>query len=645
MESLIIGTAGHVDHGKTVLINALTGADTDRLKEEKERGISIDLGFASFPLPDGRQAGIVDVPGHEKFINNMLVGAAGIDLVLLVIDVNEGLMEQTWEHLGILELLGLEKGIVVLTKIDLVDEEWCDMVEEEVKEALQGTFLEDVPCCRVSAYSGEGIDELKELLEQLTATVIPRDINAPMRLPVDRSFIISGFGTIVTGTLLQGRVQVGDTVEILPTGATARVRNLQVYGRNVEEAQAGQRVAINLAGVEKSEIERGSVVCWPGYFQLTSLLDATMQMLERAPRELKHLDPVHLYLGTTRVVARVALLEKDGLYPGDSGLVQLRLSSPLVAERKDRFIIRSYSPVTTIGGGVVLDPASERPHRRLRDKYLSSLKELEQEIIETDSDKSFVEQKIRQLKITDLKRLQTSTRLGKDNLQFIVDELEDEGRLVKLGDSLVASDILEEWEKAVVVFVDDYHEKTPLSPGISRAQLKNAIPASLSIKEYDSFLEMLIDQGLIEERGDKICRAGFIPRLKENEQKIVGEITSILQYSRFQPPSVKELAQKLGCELDYMEDLIDYMVEHNMLIKIHEDMYLLPELYEEALQELTKHFSENDTITMAEYRDLLQSSRKYMQPLLEYFDQQKITRRKGDYRVPWKIEQGGVRSE
>ena len=328
MEHLIIGTAGHVDHGKTVLIRALTGVDTDRLREEKKRGISIDLGFAPLELPGGRLAGIVDVPGHERFIHNMLAGAAGMDLVLLVVDATEGVMPQTKEHLQILQLLGLEKGIVVITKTDLVDEEWQELIQEEISAELEGTFLADAPIHAVSAFTGEGIDELKERISSATLELSPRDSSGPLRLPVDRSFTIAGFGTVITGTLFRGSVREGDRVEIVPSGLEARVRNIQVHERNRQEARAGQRVALNLAGIEKAEVRRGNVIASPGYYQPTKLLDASLSLLPGAPRPLKNLDPVHLFLGTARVVARLLLLDCDELRPGEKCFVQCRLNHP-----------------------------------------------------------------------------------------------------------------------------------------------------------------------------------------------------------------------------------------------------------------------------------------------------------------------------
>lgn len=637
MDAVIIGTAGHVDHGKTALINALTGVDTDRLKEEKERGISIDLGFASFSLSDGRVAGIIDVPGHERFINNMLAGAAGIDLVLLVIDASEGVMAQTREHLNILQLLGLQKGLVVLTKTDLVDEEWLDMVEEEVREELQGTFLQEGPYCRVSAVTGAGIEELREMLDRLTGTIAPRDLHAPMRLPVDRSFTISGFGTIVTGTLIQGRVGIGDIVEALPAGEKARVRNLEVFNRSVDEALAGQRVAINLSGVEKKDMERGSVICSPGYFKRTSMLDASVTILSKASRGVKNLDPVHLYLGTTRVVARMAVLEKETLRPGEKGLVQLRLESPLVADRKDRFIIRSYSPVITIGGGMVLDPFSERRPRRARKVIIKALHELENEILTSGTDKSYVIQKISQLKIADFPRLETVARLGKEKLGALIKELEDEGKIVELGGSYVTADTLKRWEEEVTSFLDSYHRKYPLSAGMPRAQLKGAIPVELSIREYDSFLDNLVVKGKISCQGEKVCRAGFTPELTPKEENLINRIKTVLAEARFQPPPTKELATSVNRKIADLELLLEYMIDRGWIIKINEDMYLLNALYEEALEVLRNHFHHHDQLTMAQFRDYLQSSRKYMQALLEHFDQRKFTKRMGDYRVPWKL--------
>ncbi|MCL5982600.1 MAG: selenocysteine-specific translation elongation factor, partial [Firmicutes bacterium] len=377
MSHVIVGTAGHVDHGKTALIKALTGVDTDRLREEQERGISIELGFAPFKLPSGRLAGVVDVPGHERFIHNMLAGIGGIDLVLLVVDVTEGVMPQTREHVEIMRLLQIARGLVVLTKVDLAeDREWLDLVEEEVRESLSGTFLAEAPFFRVSALTGAGLAELLAAIDKLTGEMPARDSAAPLRLPVDRVFSMPGFGTIVTGTLMAGRIAVGMNVEILPLGRKARVRQLQVHGEAAVEAVAGQRAAVNLSGVEKEALERGSVLAMPGFLMAASVLDARLFLLAGTKKVLKNMSRVHVYLGTGRAVGRVVLLDCEELPPGGEALVQLRLEKELVAHRGDRYIIRSFSPMTTIGGGVVLE-ASTRRQKRFRPEVLEGLAELE----------------------------------------------------------------------------------------------------------------------------------------------------------------------------------------------------------------------------------------------------------------------------
>ena len=371
----IIGTAGHVDHGKTALIRALTGVETDRLKEEQKRGISIELGFARLDLGHGQVAGVVDVPGHEKFIPQMLSGIAGIDLVLLVVDANEGVMPQTREHLQIMDLLQLKNGILVISKCDLVEPDWLDIVEEEIRDQVAGSFLEKAPCCRVSALNGEGLDELRETIRQQLKKVEPRDARGVVRLPVDRCFSISGFGTVVTGTLVSGTIKVGESLEVLPAAVPARVRELQVHDQQVNEVCAGQRVALNLAGISRDQIPRGSVVGTPGLFRSSRRIDVRLRLLADAPRPLKFRDPVHLHLGTARCVANAVLLDRDELKPGEEVIAQLVLDQPLLAHRGDRFIVRSYSPMVTIGGGLVIDSEPQK-HKRFRPEVIRRLEDL-----------------------------------------------------------------------------------------------------------------------------------------------------------------------------------------------------------------------------------------------------------------------------
>ncbi|MDY6826130.1 MAG: selenocysteine-specific translation elongation factor [Bacillota bacterium] len=636
MDDLIIGTAGHVDHGKTVLIKALTGVDTDRLREEKERGISIDLGFAPFRLPGGRLAGVVDVPGHERFIHNMLAGAAGMDLVMLVVDAAEGIMPQTREHLDILQLLGIKNGIVVITKIDLVDEEWRELVEEEIREELRGTFLEEAPVHSVSAVEGRGIAELKELIDHQTANLEPRSEAGPLRLPVDRSFSIAGFGTVVTGTLIQGKVEVGDRVEVVPPGLEARVRNIQVHDEDVKRARAGTRVALNLSGLEKSSIVRGSVVSNPGYYRETALLDVSLSLLPRAARRLKNLDPVHFFLGTARTAARVLLLDRDELHQGETALAQCRLEKPIVAERGDPFVIRSYSPMTTIGGGKVLDPHPAR-HHRFRPAVIKKLQELE-DAADSAGEAPFLRHKLEEMLIANAVRLAREARLDLEKTVQLLEEMVSRGEMEKLGEAYILSAELERHRQKLLAELDKYHQNHPLSPGISRARLKGFLPSSFGQREYDSFLKNLQERKEISAEDDLVSEYGFKPAPSPEEQKRIDTLVDLYRSGRLQPPSVREAFAGASVKSERWDEYLRYLQMTGTLVKINEELYYHADSYREALALLKRHFAANDKITLAEFRDLTGSSRKYAQALLEHFDQKKYTRRIEDYRVPMRLK-------
>jgi selenocysteine-specific elongation factor len=635
LEQLIIGTAGHVDHGKTVLIKALTGVDTDRLQEEKERGISIDLGFAPFKLPGGRLAGIVDVPGHERFIHNMLAGAAGMDLVMLVVDASEGVMPQTREHLDILEILGVQKGIVVITKIDLVEEEWRELVGEEIGEELVGTFLEGAPVVSVSALKGQGIEELKALIDQMTAVLEPRNSAGPLRLPVDRSFVIAGFGTVITGTLIQGAVSVGDIVSVVPPGLEARVRNIQVHDADVEKALAGSRVALNLSGLEKSEVLRGSVVSTPGYYRQTDLIDLVVQLLPRSPRRLKNLDPVHFFLGTARSVGKLLLLDRDELLPGESALVQCRLDRPLVAERGDPFVIRSYSPMTTIGGGTVLDPYPVR-HRRFRPEVIERLEELKQAPT-AGGDSAFVRRMLEELPAADLVKLAKETRLDQSKVENILIELEARGLVSKLGNSFIAVKNLTLYRDKLQDELDKYHNKYPLAPGISRAQLKGFLPAGLNPRDYDALLELLQAEQVVAMKSDLVTLYNFEAQPSQADKNILEKLENIYRSGGLQPPSARDALDSAEAKTARKDELFNYLLSTGVLFKVSEDLFFHREAYENALNMLRRHFAEKDKLTLAEFRDLSGSTRKFAQALLEHFDQAKLTRRIDDYRTAFKI--------
>lgn len=628
---MIIGTAGHVDHGKTELIKALTGKDTDRLKEEKERGISIDIGFAPYRFPDGRLAGVIDVPGHEKFIHNMLAGIGGIDLVLMVIDANEGVMAQTREHLDILELLQIKKGLVVITKIDLVDEEWLEMVIEEVKDDLKGTFLEGSPIRTVSSKTGEGIEELKAAIYELASTLVERDVNAPLRIPIDRVFTVAGFGTVITGTIVGGAVTAGQNVEVLPPGKEYRVRGLQVFGSSIERAVAGQRVALNLAALDKGEVVRGSVVASPGYFQLTRYCDAKLKLLPTAARPLPNMAPVHFYLGTARVVARIRLLDSDELLPGKEGYVQCRLERPLVASRGDPFIIRSYSPMRTIGGGVILD---ERPgrHKRYKPEVILRLRELEKE-----DPLPFVLQKLNEVGWGTLKELAHLTKMGLKPMKEILNRAVREGLVTLREDLYITTDNFKRWEQTILKALERFHREKPLQFGMPRAHLAGFLPAKIPPRVYDALLEILVDNGEIVIQREVISRKGFSPAPTPDQQKILEEISAAFEKGAFAPPSTKELFSSLNVKKEEGDSLLDYLVQSGLLVKIGEDLYLHKNAYRRSLELLLEYYTMNKTITLAQYRDLLQSSRRYAQALLEHFDGCRYTRRVGDERIPLKL--------
>ncbi len=626
----IIGTAGHVDHGKTVLINKLTGINTDRLKEEQERGISIELGFAPFKLADGSMVGVVDVPGHEKFIHNMLAGIGGIDLVLLVVDVNEGVMPQTREHLQILQLLQIPRGILVLTKCDLAEEDWIDIVEEEVRETLAGTFLVDAPCCRVSALLGDGIEELQQTIQKILAQLPPRDEDGPTRLPIDRHFTMSGFGTVVTGTLLSGRIRIGDMVEVLPPGESVRVREVQVHGQKANEARAGQRVALNLAGLERSDLVRGAVVASPGFFTMTERFDARLNLLPEAPRPLKFRDPVHLHMGTAKVTARVALLDRDELQPGESVLAQIHLDSPLVAHRQDRFIIRSYSPMTTIGGGQIIDPAPAK-HKRFRAEVMQALKELE------SGEGSFIVQKLAELGCVKLKELEQASGLGRERITALLDSLAAADQVCRLGDQWVTIQTARAWQRVMVDVVGNYHRDTPLLPGIPHATLKATLPAKVAPKAFDQLLSELVDSAQLVQRQEWIALAGFTPSPTAEQTLLLQKLEKVYRDAGVEAKGRVDMLALAKVPDSQVEALLAYLFANGTLVRLNDDSFIHREAYRQAVAALKAHFAAQETLTLAQFRDLIGSARKQTQAVLEYFDALKYTMRKGDERVAWQL--------
>jgi len=633
MKNVIIGTAGHIDHGKTTLIKAITGRDTDRLKEEKERGISIELGFTYFDLPSGRRAGIIDVPGHEKFIKNMLAGVMGIDIVMLVIAADEGIMPQTKEHLNILNLLGIEKGLIAVTKTDLVDEEWLELVKEDIREGVKGTFLESSPIIPVSSVTREGINEVIEIVDHLTAEVRDKDINGTPRLPVDRVFTMPGFGTIVTGTLIAGKFRIGDEVQIFPGNKTGRIRSIQVHGVDSEYAYGGQRVAINLAGIKKSEVERGNVIAPINSMKSTMMVDVKLKLLEDSQRIIENRTRFRLYIGSSEVLCRVVFLDREQLTPGESCYAQLRLEDEIVAKKGDRFIIRFYSPMMTIGGGEILEPNppkrkrfDEEVIRELKIKEKGEINEVVEKIIK---DKSSV--------FPTLKDLSVLTVMPEENIEEIVNKLKEEKKILTfslLKDlHIIHIDYKNQLSDAIVEELKKFHVNNPLKVGISKEELRSKYLGSIKQKLGDSFINRLIDEGVIKQINESIALADFDVRFNPLQEKIKKEIEHVFLENKFSPVKKEELYNIIKYEIKDIDQVFEALIDMDILIRLKEDNILHIEAYTEAVEMVKNFIIKNGSITVGQLRDLLNTNRKLSIALIEYLDDQKITKRVGDTRV------------
>ena len=623
---VIIGTAGHVDHGKTTLIRALTGIDTDRLKEEKERGMTIDLGFASFTLPGGRRVGIVDVPGHERFLKNMLAGATGVDLVLLVVAADEGVMPQTREHLEILELLEAKKGVIALTKCDMVDDEWLEVVQDDIRQAFAGTFLEKAPIIAVSGTTGAGIGDLGKQLAAMVEEIEERSASGPFRLPVDRVFTLTGFGTVVTGTLVSGTIHVGDAVEVLPEGLQTRVRQLQVHGARQEQAVAGTRVAVNLVGVEVEDLQRGSVIAPPGYLRASQLIDTTIRLLPTASAPLRSRTRIRLHIGTTEALGRLKILDKEEIAPGEEGLAQFVAEQPLVSSRSDRFVIRSYSPMHTIGGGIVLDANAPR-RKRYDQKSIDALKtrlqgvpaDMVEDILLTTTSGVAV------------KNIAASTGLEQQLVTDVLTKLAAKGRARKLGtEKWIHETLYSQIIGRVENTLRTYHDTHPFKSGMPREDLRITAARTLDARTFAVILSALELNGQISCGENTVRLASHEVKLGESEQSIADKIESMYKSAGMNVPTQEEAISVCG---NLAKEMFSLLVERGKLMKIDEGLYFHAELIAKAQSALEQHLKSNGKITVSEFRDLIGSSRKYVVPLLEYFDSKRITRRVGDARV------------
>ncbi len=625
LKHLIIGTAGHVDHGKTALIRALTGVETDRFPEEKERGISIDIGFAQFPLPSGRKAAVIDVPGHEKFIKNMLAGITGIDVVLLVVAADEGVMPQTREHLDILRLLEIKHGIIVLTKKDLVDEEMLELVEADVRDAVAGTFLEKAPAIGVSSLTGDGLPALLAQLDSLFEATEAKDTTAFVRLPIDRAFVRPGFGTVVTGTLVGGTIHEGDRMELLPLNLEVRVRGLQVHGEKVSRAEAGQRVAVNLAGIERSDVARGHVLCAPNMLKPTNSFAARLHLLQSWPKEMKHGVRVHLHSGTSEVLARVLLLEGEELKPGQSAFVQIKTEEPVVVGRGDHYIIRSYSPVHTMGGGVVVEPHANYKKSQAE----QALEELK--VKETGGLGGVIAETLARSGVTPLSMGELAKRTGipPETIQAELSGLAADVRELE-GGLLIHRRGLGQFMAAVRGELEAFYKQYPLRSGLAKEEVRRKL--NVGGKEFTALLTAAEAAGELSVIRERIALPGQTPTLNSGQAKLADGVRAAIAQAGFNPLSVGELKEMVkGRDT---EEVITFLIEQGEATRIGDDLIVAGAAMEEAVRRTRAHLQAHGKLTVAEFRDLLGTTRKYALPFLEWFDEQKITRRSGDERLP-----------
>jgi selenocysteine-specific elongation factor len=627
----VIGTAGHVDHGKSSLVRALTGIDPDRLREEKEREMTIDLGFAWLTLPGGEPVGIVDVPGHKDFIENMLAGVGGIDAALFVVAADEGVMPQTREHLAILDLLQVSSGVVALTKVDLAeDEEWLELVTAEVAETLDGTCLSDAPIVPVSARTDLGLDGLLAALEGVLTASQPRRDRGRPRLPVDRVFTIAGFGTVVTGTLLDGSLSVGQEVEIQPRALRARVRGLQTHKQKIERAVPGSRVAVNLSGVSKEDLQRGDVVTTPGWLRDTVLVDVRLEYLADNPRPLRHNQQVKFFSGAAEVLAHVRLLADEVLLPGQTGWAQLRLAQPLALVKEDRFIVRLPSPSMTVGGGVVVDPHPGRRHRRFRPQVIERL-----ETLARGAPPEIALQTLERRGPLTGRELAQASGLGGE-LGEALTTLLASGQAVILAE---AQEILaggrdqifasrSSWS-ALTEQVDRelqaYHDTYPLRPGMPREALRGRL--RLQARLFNAAMARAVAEGRVSDAGATVRLPTHAVRFSPAQQGQVDALLARFRDNPYSPPSVKESLAAVG------EEVLAALLAQRQMVQVSDDVLFLAETYDELVARIRAHIQDNGSITVAEVRDLFATSRKYALGLLEHLDATGVTKRVGDQRV------------
>ncbi len=613
----VLGTAGHVDHGKSALVQALTGIDPDRLREEKERGMTIDLGFAWLRLPSGREVGIVDVPGHEHFIKNMLAGVGGIDLALLIVAANEGMMPQTREHLAILDLLGIKKGIVVITKKDLVDEEWLSLVKMDIEELIAPTTISGAPIIAVSAVTGEGLPELVAAIDQLLSSMQPKKDTGRPRLPIDRVFTIAGAGTIVTGTLLDGSLRAGQEVEIVPAGLKSRLRGLQTHKTHIDTAAPGSRVAANLVGIATTQLKRGDVLTNPGWLVPTTMLNVKLSLLSSLHHPLRHNATVSVHSGTSEVMAKVRLLEKDELKPGETSWAQLLLSEPVAVIKGDRFVIRS--PQDTLGGGEIIEIHTKR-YRRYRPALIQSLENKEK-----GTTPEILVATLEANQPQEIGTLLLNCGLPASEAQPAIEALIKEKEIIAAGSGehrfLYNASGWGNLLEKVKAIVQDYHHRFATRPGMPRGELGSRL--QLSPAAFAPTLRKLLDDGILVEEGAAVRLPSHQIQLSREQKAKVDAYLQLLARNPYAPPS----------DLMPEPELLNLLIKQRRVVKVSDSVVFAASTYDEMVRKIVAHIKSKGKITLAETRDMFNTSRKYAQALLEHLDQEKVTRRVGDERV------------
>jgi len=632
LKQIILGTAGHIDHGKTSLVKAITGVDTDRLKEEKERGITIELGFAHLKLPSGQHVGVVDVPGHEKFVKNMVAGATGIDIVAMVIAADEGVMPQTREHMEICALLGVRHGLVVLTKVDLVDEEMLELAQEDIMEFTRGTFLENAPMIPVSAVTGQGLTEFVKALDALSLQVPERPPSTLFRLPVDRVFTMKGFGTVITGTLVSGSVQVGEPIMVFPSGITSKVRGIQVHNQSVNAAEAGLRTAVNFQGLDKESVNRGDVLSTPNALKPSYMVDVQFHYLTSVGKPLKNRSRVRLHTGTSEILGNLILLEHDELAPGGATVAQLRLDAPVAIVKGDHYVVRSYSPVRTIGGGQVLNPIPPK-HKRFNAAIVQGLKGILSSAPERliafhieaagHAGTSFADLRL-MTNLTDKQLESTLQAMMSARAVVLVDK---EARIFVHKKSFEA--LVEETAKNL----KDYHKAFPLKSGMLKEELKSKFPPETDAKLFNLVINQMIkDEAIVQE--EKTVR------LKTHKVSLAGDEASVRQKmlktykdSALQPPFFRDVTATLKADPNQAKAVLNLLIEEGHVVRTKEDLYFHAEAIEDLRKRMVKFFEQNAGMSPAQFKELTGGApRKFLIPLLEYFDSKNVTLRVGDVR-------------